>query len=223
MHITPIHRWDLSPSEAIALQRELAVNLIDRPLDLAHIKLIAGVDVSVKAGQSQAAVVVVTYPELTVIETIREQMPVTYPYIPGLLTFREGPVLLAAFERLQHVPDVFIFDGMGRIHPRKMGIAAHMGLWLQQPTVGVGKTHFIGDYDEPAIEKGARADLTYQGARLGVVLRTRRNVKPVYVSPGHLADIETAVELVLAVTPRYRLPRLIRLAHHAAGEFHSSD
>ncbi|MEL6309445.1 MAG: deoxyribonuclease V [Chloroflexota bacterium] len=220
MHINHLHAWDVTPKEAIALQKDLASQLIsDTPLDLSQIQLVAGVDVSVKNGVSQAAVVVISYPDLALVETVRAQQPTSYPYIPGLLTFREGPVLEEAFAKLQHEPDVFLFDGMGQIHPRKMGIAAHMGLWLDKPTVGCGKTHFIGDYDAPAVAKGSHSALTYKGEQLGVVLRTRNNVKPVYISVGHRADLTSAIDFVLSVTPKYKLPRPIRLAHGAAGEF----
>lgn len=220
MHIQHLHDWELTPKDAIALQHALAPRLIDNtPLNLDAISLVAGVDVSVKKGISQAAVVVLTYPQLDLVETVRAQRPTQYPYIPGLLTFREGPVLEEAFQKLEHMPDVFLFDGMGQIHPRRMGIAAHLGLWLDKPTIGCGKTHFIGDYDEPGIEKGDYSQLTYKGDQLGVVLRTRKNVKPVYISVGHRADLQSAVQLTLAVTPKYRLPRPIRLAHNAAGAF----
>lgn len=220
MKIQHLHNWDLEPKEAIALQNRFAEQVIaDTPIKLDSIKTVAGVDVSVKNGMSQAAVIVCTYPELELIETVRAQQATSYPYIPGLLTFREGPVLEKAFQKLQHEPDVFVFDGMGRIHPRKMGIASHMGLWLDKPTIGCGKTHFIGDYDEPDTKKGAYSKLMYKGEQLGVVLRTRENVKPVYISVGHRTDIETAIQLILSVSPKYRLPRPIRLAHHAAGEF----
>lgn len=220
MKINHLHNWDLEPKEAIQLQKDLADQVInDTPIDLNAVKTVAGVDVSVKNNVSQAAVVVLTYPDLKIIETVRAQKPTTYPYIPGLLTFREGPVLEEAFNQLQHEPDVFIFDGMGQIHPRKMGIAAHLGLWLDRPTIGCGKTHFVGDYSEPAIEKGSYSQLTYKGETLGVVLRTRTNVKPVYISVGHRADLITSVQLTLACTPKYRLPRPIRQAHNAAGEY----
>lgn len=219
MHIQHLHDWDLTPTEAKALQTRLARQLIDTtPLDLDTIQYVAGVDVSVKHQMSQAAIVVVAYPDLTPVETVRAQQATNYPYIPGLLAFREGPVLVEALHKLQHTPDVFIFDGMGQIHPRRMGIAAHMGLWLGYPTIGCGKTHFIGDYDDPAPVKGSYSDLYHQGDRLGVVLRTRTDVKPVYISVGHRADLASAIDLTLSVTPRYRLPRPIRLAHKAAGE-----
>lgn len=220
MKIKHLHDWGLEPKAAIQLQKQLASQLIDdTPLEIETIRTVAGVDVSVKNGISQAAVVICSYPDLEVIEIVRAQQSTNYPYIPGLLTFREGEVLEAAFRKLQHEPDVFIFDGMGQIHPRKIGIAAHMGLWLDKPTIGCGKTHFIGEYEQPDTEKGAYSNLIYKGEQLGVVLRTRSKVKPVYISVGHRVDLQTAIELILSVTPKYRLPRPIRLAHNAAGEF----
>jgi deoxyribonuclease V len=220
MQIYPQHAWNVSPAEAIALQLKLASKTVyDRPLDLDNIELVAGVDVSVKDNISQAAVVVLCYPELTVIETVLHKMPTPFPYIPGLLTFREGPVLEHAFKALKNVPDVFIFDGMGRIHPRRMGIAAHMGLWLERPTIGCGKTPFVGKYTEPALTRGSASDLIDKGEKIGVVLRTKDKVKPVYISVGHLAELESAITLVLRCTTKYRLPEPIRAAHNAAGQF----
>ena len=220
MRIHHLHNWDITPKEAIALQKELAGKIIyDTPLDLSRVKLVAGVDVSVKNGQSQAAVVVMQFPDLHIIETVLASQPTPFPYVPGLLSFREGPALVEAFEKLQCEPDVFIFDGMGRIHPRRIGIAAHMGLWLGKPTIGCGKTHFIGEYTQPGNNKGNSGQLMDKGELLGVVLRTRTNVKPVYISPGHLIDLESAVKLILACTPKYRLPEPVRQAHKAAGQF----
>lgn len=219
MYIDHRHDWDITASEAIALQKQLADEVIyDRPLDLATVTTVAGVDVGVKDGVSQAAIVVLSFPDLEPIEIVRASQPTPFPYIPGLLSFREGPALEEAFTKLQHEPDVLIFDGMGRIHPRRVGIASHMGLWLHKPTVGCGKTHLIGDYDPPGTEKGAYSTLKHKGETLGVVLRTRTNVKPVYISPGHLIDLDSAIKLVMACTPKYRLPRPIRMAHNAAGE-----
>lgn len=220
MKIKHLHNWNLDPKEAIQLQKDLASQIIiDEELDLNNIKTIAGVDVSVKNNVSQAAVVILSFPELETLEIVRAQQATAYPYIPGLLTFREGPVLAEAFSKLQHEPDVFIFDGMGQIHPRKIGIASHMGLWLDKPTIGCGKTHFIGDYSPPDSAKGSYSNLIYKDELLGVVLRTRTNVKPVYISVGHRAELSSAVALIMAVTPKYRLPTPIRLAHNAAGEF----
>ncbi|MFN8376574.1 MAG: deoxyribonuclease V [Anaerolineae bacterium] len=224
MQIHQRHDWNLQPDDAIALQKAMASEVIyDRPLDLSSIKLVAGVDVSVKndgtRDMSQAAVVVLTYPDLQPVETVLASLPTPFPYIPGLLTFREGPVLEEAFAKLKHEPDVFIFDGMGRAHPRRMGIATHMGLWLQKPTVGCGKTLFVGKYIEPPNERGSYTDLVHKGELIGVTLRTRDGVKPVFISPGHLIDLQSSITLVMNCTPKYRLPEPIRRAHNAAGQF----
>lgn len=224
MNLNLLHDWNLTPGEAIALQKQLAANVRpDDPFDPSSVRLVAGVDVSVKRDehgqrQSRAAVVVLTFPELATIETVRWQMPTPYPYIPGLLTFREGPVLAEAFRKLRHEPDVFLFDGMGIIHPRRIGIAAHMGLWLERPTIGVGKTHLLGDYETPLDDRGAWSPLIDHGQLLGAVLRTRERVKPIYVSAGHRMNLPAALEMVMACTGRYRLPEPIRAAHKAAGE-----
>jgi len=218
MKLNTLHEWSVTAKEAIAIQNQFTSQLvIDTPLDFTKIQTIAGVDVSVKDNVSRAAVVVMTYPDLEPIESVTASQPTPFPYIPGLLTFREGPILVEAFEKLTREPDVFMFDGMGRIHPRRMGIAAHMGLWLQCPTVGIGKTHFIGQYDDPAPHKGSYSMITNKGETIGAVLRTRDNVKPVYVSVGHMMDLSSALSLALACTPKYRLPRPIRLAHNTAG------
>jgi deoxyribonuclease V len=218
MRIQHRHDWNLKPEAAIALQKQMAAEVItDQPLNLDAIRTVAGVDVSVKDDISQAAVVVLTYPALQVIETVRAQMPTPFPYIPGLLSFREGPVLEHAFEQLQHEPDVFIFDGMGIMHPRRLGIAAHMGLWLDRPTIGCGKTWLVGNFAPPDTAQGARSPVTHRGDVLGVVLRTRTNVKPVFISVGHKADLDSAITLTLNCITRYRLPEPIRQAHRAAG------
>jgi deoxyribonuclease V len=147
------------------------------------------------------------------------QQPTPFPYIPGLLTFREGPVLEEAFLNLQSQPDVFIFDGMGRAHPRRMGIAAHMGLWLQRPTVGCGKTLLVGVHKPVGEERGSAEELVHRGEVIGKVLRTRTGVKPVYISSGHLIDLDSSIDLILRCTTKYRLPEPIRMAHNAAGKF----
>jgi deoxyribonuclease V len=220
MNIHHRHDWNLTPERAVALQKQLASELVtDRPIALDALKLVAGVDVSVKNDVSHAAVVVLAFPDLQPVETVTAAMPTPFPYIPGLLSFREGPVLETAFERLQHVPDAFIFDGMGIAHPRRIGIAAHLGLWLQKPTIGCGKTLLVGHYAEPGSEKGAYSDLIDRGQVIGAVVRTRTGVKPVYISPGHLADLPTSIELILRCATRYRLPEPIRRAHLAAGDF----
>lgn len=226
MNIPHLHDWNISAAEAIALQKEMATKIdFHSPIDLDAIRLVAGVDTSVKTDPvtsiaiSQAAVVVLSYPDMQVVETALAQMPTPFPYIPGLLSFREGPVLETAFAKLQAEPDVLIFDGMGRAHPRRIGIASHMGLWLQKPTIGCGKTLLIGHYTEPPNERGAYSELIDKKEVIGAVLRTKVNVKPVYISPGHLADLATSVELIMRCTSKYRLPDPIRAAHNAAGVF----
>ena len=220
MHIRHRHDWNISPSEAVALQRELRREIVaDRPIDLAGLRLVAGVDVSVKENRSQAAVVVLSFPELRPLETVRSERPTPFPYIPGLLSFREGPVLEEAFAKLRLEPDVFVFDGMGIAHPRRIGIASHMGLWLERPSIGCGKTLLTGRYRDLGAEKGAWAPLIDRGDVIGAAVRTRAGTNPVFISPGHLADLPSAIELVLRCSPRFRLPEPIRFAHKAAGEF----
>jgi deoxyribonuclease V len=220
MQIQHLHDWNLKPDEAIALQKRLAAQVIsNQPIQLENVKFVAGVDVSVKENVSQAAVVILSYPDLQPLETVHAKRPTPFPYIPGLLSFREGPVLEEAFAKLKHEPEVFVFDGMGIIHPRRIGIASHMGLWLQKPTIGCGKSYFIGDYVAPPTDKGAWSELRDKGELIGAVLRTRAKVSPVFISAGHLADLPTALELAMRCTTKYRLPEPIRFAHNAAGDF----
>lgn len=217
MKLDQLHNWDLDPKSAIALQRDLASRLIsDVPLALNSVDYVAGIDVSVRRSLSRAAVVVMRYPQLEVVEIACAERKTTFPYIPGLLAFRERPVILEALAKLRCEPDTFIFDGMGQIHPRRMGIAAHLGLWLMRPTLGCGKSHYIGEYSAPAEAKGSRTAIRHRNEQIGVALRTRTKVKPVYVSAGHLIDLESAVRLTMSLTTRYRLPEPIRAAHRAA-------
>src|SRR5215213_7548309 len=207
MRLDRRHVWTTTPEEAVALQRELRSEVVaDQPIDLDAVRLVAGVDVSVKNNQSQAAVVVATVPDFQLVETVLARRPTPFPYVPGLLSFREGPVLEEAFERLRTEPDVFLFDGMGIAHPRRIGIASHMGLWLGKPTVGCGKTLLCGRYKDLGEEKGSAAPLVDRKEVIGVALRTRTAKNPMFISPGHLADIPTAAELVLRCSPKYRLP-----------------
>jgi deoxyribonuclease V len=220
MHLHHRHDWTLTPEEAVALQKALRSEVVaDRPIPLDSVRCVAGVDVSVKNQESQAAVVVVTFPDFNPVETVLARRPTPFPYIPGLLSFREGPVLEEAFEQLRSDPQVFLFDGMGIAHPRRIGIASHLGLWLQRPTIGCGKTRLCGRHEPVAEHKGAAAPLIDRGETIGVALRTRAGTNPMFISPGHLADIPSAAEFVLRCSPKYRLPEPIRLAHQAAGRF----
>jgi deoxyribonuclease V len=210
-----LHSWNLSPKSAIELQRQLAgqVLLARRLPEL--IQTVAGVDVSYRKHGSTffAAVVVLSFPALIVIDQASAVAEVTFPYIPGLLSFRELPVLLKAFCRLQTVPDLVLVDGQGIAHPRRLGLASHLGLWLDLPSIGCAKSRLVGEAREVGSERGASQPLTDHGEEIGRVLRTRSGVKPLFVSPGHLVDIPTAAELVLACGGRYRLPEPTRQAH----------
>jgi deoxyribonuclease V len=217
MEFAVLHDWNVTCGEAVALQRRLAarVDLIDRlPRPL---RCVAGVDVSYeKHGDLfHAAVVVLSFPELALVEEASASGRVTFPYVPGLLSFRELPILLDAFRRLASVPDVVLVDGQGVAHPRRLGIASHLGLWLDLPTVGCAKSRLCGEHPPPGSRRGDRVPLLLDGAPVGVVLTTRDGVKPLYVSPGHKTDLQSAADLALACARRYRLPEPTRLAHLA--------
>jgi deoxyribonuclease V len=214
-----LHRWDLSPKEAIRVQDTLSRRLV-LSWDGREVASVAGVDVSVKAGRARAAIVVLRFPDLEPIDGATAEADDVFPYVPGLLTFREGPVILDAWERLRSKPDLLLFDGQGIAHPRRMGLAAHVGLWLDRPSVGVAKSRLYGAYEPPGPDRGAAAALHDERDPeriIGAVLRTRSNVKPVFVSPGHRIDVERAAEFALACCTRYRLPETTRWAHRVAG------
>jgi deoxyribonuclease V len=211
------HRWDVSPREATVIQSRLRSRLKLRS-DLSHVSRIAGVDVSYSTAGcvAYAAVVVMTWPKLDIVEVAQASRPISFPYVPGLLTFREGPAVLEAWGRRTCDPDLVYFDGQGIAHPRRMGIAAHLGLLLDVPSIGCAKTSLIRVDVSVGGQKGERASLIHGGVRLGVVLRTRSGVRPLYVSPGHRMDCDTATAWTLAACVRYRVPEPLRAAHHAA-------
>jgi deoxyribonuclease V len=214
-----LHAWNLEPRQAMAVQIELRSSLV-LAWDGRAVALVGGVDVHVQAGQARAAIVVLRYPDLAPVEAATAELPVSFPYVPGLLAFREGPVVLAAWERLEVKPDLLLFDGQGIAHPRGIGLAAHVGLWLGCPSIGVAKTWLYGEHDQPGRLRGAISELRSPreaGAVVGAVVRTRTNVKPLYVSPGYLIDVPHAVKYVLGCCTRYRLPETTRWAHRLAG------
>lgn len=215
MRFRHIHPWNLRPLEAIRIQNQLR-----RKIKLIRWqgapKLIAGVDAAFKRNQAIGVVVVLNYPELKIIEYVRKSAKISYPYIPGLLTFREGPVLEKCFRALKNEPDVIIFDGQGLAHPRNMGIASHIGILLDKPTIGCAKTHLFGEYTEPANQRGAFSYLFDKRKKIGAVLRTKNNVKPVFISPGNKIDIGSSLKIILMCTKKYRLPEPIRIAHQFA-------
>ena len=208
------HSWDLDPAAARQVQTELAPR-VDRTMSLPPVRTVAGADISYDRGGSTlfAAVVVVDVETLKVVETVSLAAPATFPYVPGLLSFREAPPILQAFARLERRPDALITDGQGLAHPRRLGIACHLGLLLDLPTVGCAKKRLCGRHEEPGVARGDCTPLTDKGEVIGAVLRSRRAIKPLFISVGHRADLESAVALILRLTPRYRVPVPIRLAH----------
>jgi deoxyribonuclease V len=225
MRFSALHSWDLTPQEAISLQKELAgqVRLDDRiPESLCYV---AGVDVSYqrRAERFHAAVVVMDVSAMQIVETASASCDGNYPYIPGLLSFRELPPLLEAFRKLQTLPDLVLTDGQGIAHPRRLGLASHLGLWLDLPTIGCAKSRLCGDYEEPGEERGAMTALMLDDEEIGRVLRTRDRVRPLYVSPGHLVSVGRTVEIVLQCGQGYRLPEPTRQAHLASNRVRLAD
>jgi len=220
MEFRNLHPWDVSIEDAAEIQRDLRrrVSLVD---GFGQIRLVAGVDVGIHGGarEGHAAVAVLSFPGFGLVELRRATSKLTMPYIPGFLSFRETPVILAAFREVEHVPDVIIVDGQGIAHPRGFGIAAHLGLLLDVPTIGCAKSHLFGVYEEPGLERGSSTPLLdKEGNQVGNVVRTRTGAKPVFVSPGHKVSFESAVRIVLDCTPEYRIPEPVRAAHRLAGE-----
>lgn len=182
--------------------------------DFGVLRQVAGVDVgyNLRTGMSRASIVVLDWQSLEVQEQLVTEVPTRFPYISGLLSFREIPAILAALRQLQSTPDLLMVDGQGIAHPRRMGIAAHLGVLLDMPAIGVAKSRLTGEYTEPALQKGAAEPLMDKGERIGTVLRSRDHVKPLFISPGHRVEVETATQLVTHGLTRYRLPEPTRLA-----------
>ncbi len=210
------HPWDLSPQAAITLQRELAQQVAPiTKFDIIH--TVAGVDMSIRDEIGRAAAVLFSYPELEIITYSIAVQRLTFPYRPGLLSFREGPVVLEAIEKLTTRPDLLIFDGQGLAHPRRLGLACHIGLLIDLPAIGCAKSRLCGQYEEPGPERRSYTYLIDQGETIGAVVRTRTRVKPVFVSIGHHIDLQTSIDYILATGGGYRLPEPTRWAHHVAG------
>lgn len=214
MSVSSPHRWDLTPREAIAVQQQLRHEVRLRPLRR-RVRTIAGADISFNKFSDviYAAVVVLSLDDLQIIDSAGVRATVKFPYIPGLLSFREAPALLEAWAGLKVKPDVLMLDGQGIAHPRRFGIACHIGLLLDLPTIGCAKSLLVGRYEEPALEAGCQSPLVDRGEVIGRVLRTKTKVAPVYVSPGHLIDLDSAVDLVMRSVSKYRQPEPTRQAH----------
>ena len=218
MKIKPLHDWNLSPREAIELQKQLAFEVIREDRFAEPIKTVAGIDLGydAKTDTSRAAVVVLSFPDLQLIEKSEAILPIQFPYVPGLLSFRETPVAIKALEKLENAPDLILCDGQGVAHPRRFGIACHIGIIADVPTIGVAKSILVGKFENLGEQRGSTAPLIHRGEQIGVALRTKDKTQPVYVSIGHRISLETAVNYVLQCTPKYRLPETTRLADKMA-------
>jgi len=211
------HRWDLPVGEARGLQEELADKVVTEPgFDLKGMGSVAGVDASYRNGMARAAIVVLSWPALEPLDWAVAETPVHFPYVPGLLAFREGPSVMEAMEALRVWPDLFVFDAQGLAHPRRLGLASHLGVILDMPTIGCAKSRLTGQHGELGNEKGAWVPLVDEGVTIGAAVRTRTGTRPMYVSIGHKVDLATAINVVLQCSPRYRLPETTRYAHRLA-------
>ncbi|WNG32824.1 endonuclease V [Archangium violaceum] len=224
MELEPLHRWDLTPKQAVALQRELRERLSPRPPAGLKVERVAGADISMSRGDVWAygGIVVLDAGTLAPVAQSSAAVRLTFPYVPGLLSFRELPVLSEAWTRLEVRPDVLIFDGQGIAHPRRFGLACHGGLLFGVPSIGCAKSLLVGKHGPLGEERGSVADIVHDGEVVGRAVRTRRGVLPVYVSPGHMMDLPTAVELVLRMTSRYREPETTRHAHRLVNDVRRS-
>ncbi len=218
MKVPSIQEWDGSPQQAIQIQRELAARVIEYD-QFNDVRWVAGVDVGFEGennNTSRAAVVILKFPELVPVDYSTARLPVTFPYIPGLLAFREIPVVLKALENIKTEPDVLIVDGHGRAHPRRFGIASHLGVLLDRATIGCAKSSLCGKAVEPKNQVGAWSPLIDHGDPIGAAVRMRKDVTPIYVSIGHRVSLESAIDLVLKCGKGYRLPETTRYAHRVA-------
>ena len=207
------HAWDVSPREAVEVQRRLEPLVREEPVDWDAVRTVAGLDVSVRGDRVRAAIVVLDVRSQDVVDEAIWEGPVAFPYVPGLLSFREVPALLPALERLRALPDVLMLDAQGRAHPRRFGLACHLGVLLDRPALGVAKTIFVGRHGPVGEAKGSGAELVHNGEVVGMAVRTREKVKPVFVSVGHRVTLRDACLLTVRLATRYKLPHPTHLAH----------
>ena len=219
MKILDLHPWNVSGREAIQIQRGLAAK-VSLKNDFEGPNLIAGADIAIDEGRNEAVagVIVFSFPDMKEVERSSARRKIQFPYVPGLLSFREAPALLAAIEKLQCEPDIFMFDGQGIAHPRGLGLASHLGLALDKAAIGCAKSVLVGEFQGPGQKKGSRSPLVYKEKNVGFALRSRDGVKPVFVSPGHKIDLESSVRLVLRCCDGVRIPKPTRAADHWVGE-----
>jgi deoxyribonuclease V len=209
-----INEWNLTPSEAVELQKQLRDRVKLEPLQK-EVRTVAGADISFNKFSDiiYAGIVVLSLPSLKVVEEVGIISETSFPYVPGLLSFRESPAVLEAWSRLRVEPDAMMFDGQGIAHPRRFGIASHVGLFIEKSTFGCAKSVLVGKYETPPPEKGSWTPLIDKGETVGAALRTKNNVQPIFVSPGHLIDLQSAIDLTLACDGGYRQPEPTRRAH----------
>jgi deoxyribonuclease V len=209
-----LHGWDLSPREAIALQKTLASAVRIQPLP-SRFKVIGASDISYSR-QSETLIAVIvsfTWPGLEPIESVHHVCRAAFPYVPGLLAFREAPPLIEAYGKIRQKPAVLLCDGQGIAHPKKLGLAAHLGLCLGIPTIGCAKSRLCGEHENVTLKKGFSKPLILGGEQVGLVFCSRDGVKPIYISPGHLADVASSKRIVSRCLRRFRIPEPLRLAH----------
>jgi deoxyribonuclease V len=214
-----LHSWNVSADEAIQIQENLRSRIILKT-DFSKVRTIGGGDVaySKKRNLLFGAIVVLSFPQMDTLDIAKAYGMVRFPYIPGLFSFREGPILIKTFQRLKTKPDVMLYDGQGIAHPREFGLASHMGLWLDLPSVGCAKTPLVDEFTSPGSSKGSFELIRRKGKEVGVVLRTKDNVKPLFVSPGHRIDLPTSIQLILESCQGFRIPEPLRQAHHVSRE-----
>jgi deoxyribonuclease V len=213
------HPWNLTPKQAIELQKQLAPGVIRKStLKINRVRTIAGIDTAYREGVGCAAVVVLQFEDLKTVESKTATRPIDFPYVPGLLSFREGPLILEALNKLKSAPDLLMFDGQGIAHPRRFGIASHIGLLADIPAVGCAKTRLVGKYQDPDVAMGNFSYLRDDDNTIGAVVRTRSRVKPVFVSTGHRVNLGDSIKLVLRCSNGFRLPEPIRRADKLSRE-----
>jgi deoxyribonuclease V len=218
MQTKPYHPWNVTPTEARAIQDQLRTKVRAKNApSLRRIKHIAGIDISIRNNRAIAAIVVLDFASLVPVDFVVHEADIPFPYVPGLLSFRECPSIIAAAEKLHIEPDLIMVDGQGIAHPRRLGIAAHLGLLFDKPTIGCAKSRLTGKHAEPELTAGSHTELWDREELIGTVLRTKNKCRPLFISIGHKIELPTAVELVLACCRGYRLPEPTRFAHQVAG------
>lgn len=212
-----LHSWNVSVEEAIQIQENLRSRIILKK-SFSRVRTIGGGDVAYSKERNLlfGAIVVLSFPHMDTLDIAKAYGMVRFPYIPGLFSFREGPILIRTFQRLKTKPDIMLYDGQGIAHPRGFGLASHMGLWLDLPSVGCAKTPLVDEFTSPGSSRGSHELIRREGREVGIVLRTKDNVKPLFVSPGHRIDLPTSIQIILKCCQEFRIPEPLRRAHNVS-------